>query len=310
MFVFGALIFMYYQGLDLLTALLGSVSTITTIGIYNPGILTLPASEKALLIVVIITSVGSAASLVQGTFAVALKSELRTEILTMRRARRMKNHVIVAGYKFLGKYVVDDLKSLGLEFVVIAKDNDQMELLRKEGTTAMVGQPTHIYEALQKAGVERASHLISTYDDDGDNMLAVLSAKKLNKNIRAISIINDKELVESAKAAGSDMVAPMYDIIGRMLASSTVSNEVAGIVLSERLKSKYVVGFEITAQGIKYGDIGRGEPILLVYRNGEIIHDMTADFELQKGDFLYILADNQSAASFRKKLESLTAHTR
>ncbi|HVP16226.1 MAG TPA: NAD-binding protein [candidate division Zixibacteria bacterium] len=310
MFVFGALIFMYYQGLDLLTALLGSVSTITTIGIYNPGILSMPAPEKALLIVVFILSVGSAASLVQGTFTVALKSELRTEILTMRKARRLKNHVIVVGYKFLGKYVVDDLKSLGLEFVVIAKDNDQMELLRKEGITAVAGQPTHIYETLKTAGVEKAAYLISTFDDDGDNMLAVLSAKKLNKNIRAISIVNDKDLVESAKAAGSDTVAPIYDIIGRMLASSTISNEVAGIVLSEKLKSKYVVGFEITAQGIKYGDVDRGDPILLVYRNGEIIHDMTADFELQKGDFLYILADNQSAASFKKRLESLITHAR
>ena len=305
MFVFGALVFMYYQGLDLLTALLGAVSTITTIGIYNPGILTMPASEKALLIVVFILSVGSAASLVQGTFTAALKSELRTETLTMRRARRMKNHVIVVGYKFLGKYVVDDLKSLGLEFVVIAKDNDQMEMLRKEGITAVGGPTTHIYETLKKAGVERASYLISTFDDDGDNMLAVLTAKKLNKNIRAVSIINDKELVESAKAAGSDTVAPIYDIIGRMLASSIISNEVAGIVLSEKLKSKYVIGFEITSQGIKYGDIDRGDPILLIYRNGEIIHNMTADFELQKGDYLYILADNQSAASFKKRLESL-----
>jgi voltage-gated potassium channel len=294
----------------LLTALLGAVSTITTIGIYNPGILTMPASEKALLIVVFITSVGSAASLVQGTFTVALKSELRTEILTMRRVRRMKNHVIVVGYKFLGKYVVEDLKSLGLEFVVIAKDNDQMELLRKEGITAVAGQPAHIYETLKKAGIEKASYLISTFDDDGDNMLAVLSAKKLNKNIRAISIINDKELIESAKVAGSDTVAPIYDIIGRMLASSTISNEVAGIVMSEKLQSKYVVGFEITAQGIKYGDVDRGDPILMVYRSGEVIHNMTADFELQKGDFLYILADNQSATSFKKRLESLITRTR
>ena len=163
----------------------------------------------------------------------------------------MKNHVIVVGYKFLGKYVAESLKSLGTEFVVIAKDNDQLEMLRKEGVEGVGGPTTHIYETLKKAGVERASHLISTFDDDGDNMLTILTAKKLNKNIHAVSIINDKELVESAKAAGSDTVAPIYDMIGKMLASSTISNEVAGIVLSEKLKSKYVVGFEITISRIK-----------------------------------------------------------
>lgn len=185
-----------------------------------------------------------------------------------------------------------------------------METLRKEGVEAVGGPTTHIYETLKKAGVERASHLISTFDDDGDNMLAILTAKKLNKNIHVVSIINDKELLESAKAAGADTVAPIYDIIGQMLASSTISNEVAGIVLSEKLKSKYVVGFEITSQGLKYGDIDRGDPILLVYRNNEIIHNLTADFELQKGDFVYVLADNQSAASFKKRLDLLSSRNK
>ena len=38
MFLAGAFIFQHYQGLDWLSALLGSVSTITTIGIYAPNI--------------------------------------------------------------------------------------------------------------------------------------------------------------------------------------------------------------------------------------------------------------------------------
>jgi hypothetical protein len=33
---------------------------------------------------------------------------------------------------------------------------------------------------------------------------------------------------------------------------------------------------------------------------------MTADFDLQKGDFLYVLADNQSASSFKKRLDALS----
>ncbi len=310
MFVLGASIFAYYQGLDPLTAFLAAVSTITTIGIYAPNIVTMPVLEKVLLIVGIIVSVGSAASLLQATFAVAMKRELLAEALVTRKIKRMKDHVIVVGYKFLGKYVVEGLKSIGSEFVVIAKDNDQLETLRKDGIEAVGGPTTHIYETLKKAGVERASHLISTFDDDGDNMLTILTAKKLNKNIHAVSIINDKELLESAKAAGSDTVAPIYDMIGQMLASSTISNEVAGIVLSEKLKSKYVVGFEITSQGLKYGDIDKGDPILLVYRNTELIHNLTADFGLQKGDFVYVLADNQTAASFKKRLDSLSSRNK
>jgi hypothetical protein len=36
--LFGAAIFNHYQGLNWLTALLGSVSTVTTIGLYAPNI--------------------------------------------------------------------------------------------------------------------------------------------------------------------------------------------------------------------------------------------------------------------------------
>ena len=73
MFVLGALIFIHYQGLDPLSALLGAVSTITTIGIYAPNIVIMPDLEKVLLIAGIIISVGSAASLLQATFTAAMK---------------------------------------------------------------------------------------------------------------------------------------------------------------------------------------------------------------------------------------------
>jgi voltage-gated potassium channel Kch len=71
----------------------------------------------------------------------------------------MKNHAIVVGYKFLGKYVVDSLKSLGLEFIVIAKDNDQLEVLRKEGIAAQ----HHIIGEKRIYGQEFESGLRSDY---------------------------------------------------------------------------------------------------------------------------------------------------
>jgi len=34
-----------------------------------------------------------------------------------------------------------------------------------------------VYDALKKAGIERAGSLVATYDDDGDNMLSIMVAK-------------------------------------------------------------------------------------------------------------------------------------
>ncbi len=71
-----------------------------------------------------------------------------------------------------------------------------------------------------------------------------------------------------------------------------------------------IAKYEINSEGIKYGDLDKGDPILLVYRNNETIHNLTADFELQKGDFVYVLADNQSAASFKNRLNSLSSRNK
>jgi len=117
------------------------------------------------------------------------------------RVSTMSNHVIVMGYSFLGKYVAEKLKDMGMEYVVVAKDEEQVEIARNNGITAMSSPINLVYDALKKVGIERASSLVATYDDDGDNMLSIMVAKQLNPKIRAITIINERELREGAKAA-------------------------------------------------------------------------------------------------------------
>jgi voltage-gated potassium channel len=305
MFGAGTLIFMQYQGLDPLTAFLGSVSTITTIGIYAPNIVTMPSVEKALLVVVFIVSVGSAASLVQGTVAATVKRELITEELARRRVRRMKNHVIVMGYSFLGKYVVSSLKAMGVEFVVVAKDKSLVEPLISAGTLTIIAPVTHAAKSMLEAGVEQATAMIATFDDDGDNMLSILTAKKINPKIRAITIVNDKDLVEAAKRVGADVAIPLQEVMGQLLALSSESQEVAGVFLTDNLRSRHVAEFQVKSDGIRYGQISKIAPVLLISRKGETIYDMKDDFQLQSGDLVYVLTDHESLKAFRKALSEL-----
>ncbi len=162
MFGFGMVLFMYYQNLDPLTALLASVSTITTIGLYSPNLVAIPSSEKVLLIITFITSVGLAASIVQTTVSSAVRRELLAEESAKLKVKAMSGHVIVMGYKFLGKYVVESLNNLGLSYVVLVRDSSQLDTLRLEGIPAMSAPVTHTYKALLDAGVQKASALIST----------------------------------------------------------------------------------------------------------------------------------------------------
>jgi len=304
MFFAVAIIYRYYQGLDWLTAFLGSVSTITTIGIYTPNIVTMPDTEKIYLIAVFIISVGSAASLVQSTVATLLRREYLMQNLDEVKAKNMRGHVIVMGYSFLGKYVTEKIKDLGLTSVVIAKDEIQAQIARTQGWIAIASPITSVFEALAKAGIPNARAVVVTYDDDGDNMLAVMSAKRLNPRARVITIVNERELAEGLKSAQADTVITPSDIIGQMLAVSTVSGEVAGAFTSPEIGTRGIADFEIKREGMKVSELERFSPVLLIVRSGHVYSSMGKDFELEMGDTVYVLTDHDSIM----KLETFLSH--
>jgi voltage-gated potassium channel len=300
MFVFGAAIFNHYQGLDWLTALLGSVSTITTIGLYSPNITIMPSPEKILLIIVIIASVGSAASLLQSLVSTVTKKEFFMNQIDKIKVSTMSNHIIVMGYSFLGKYVAEKLKDMGTEYIVVAKDEEQVEIARNNGVVAISSPVNLVYDALKKAGIERASALVATYDDDGDNMLIVMVAKQLNPNIRLVTIINERELREGAKAAKADVVIAPSDLIGNILATATASNEIVGAFLPGRFGGENIAEFTITKDGLKTAAIEEVAPLLLINRGGEFSPNKGKDFVLETGDQIYVLADHHAITRLRK----------
>jgi Trk K+ transport system NAD-binding subunit len=308
MFLINALIFMWYQGLDFVSAIYASVSTITTIGLYTtPGSVTsLDPVEKILLVIVIIISVGLAATLVQGLVSATIKAGYQTDDLVRRMAKRMDNHVIVVGYKFLGKYVVTRLRELKLEFIVIVRYRSQLNILRSHNIPALYSSVARLYEALEDTNVRRASTLASTLDRDSENMLSVLTAKRLNDKIRTISIVNDRDEVEGMKNAGADIAIPYFVVMGQMLGLSSISKEPAGILFADNLRSKYVVDFEIESSGIKYEDIKGICPVLMVSRRREFKYEMKDDFQLEKGDSVYALVDRTSIKAFGDRLKSLS----
>ncbi len=223
-------------------------------------------------------------------------------------SKSMENHVIVVGYSLLGKYVVENLLKLKIEFAVITRSRGRLEVLRSRNIPALYAPVTHVYEALKEANVGKASTLISTLDNDGENMLTVQTAKKLNDKIKTISIANDRELVEGLRKAGADIVIPYFEIMGQMLATSSISKEIAGVFFSDDLRSKYVAEFKIGASGITYGDLKEICPVLMVSRSGETIFDMKDSFQLREGDFVYALTDRERVEVFRDRLNSLSKH--
>lgn len=227
----------------------------------------------------------------------------------MNMVSRMENHVIVMGYKFLGIYVVEKLKEMGVEFVVLVRDESQLPFLYKEGIPAMGSPVARSFSALREAGILRASSIICTFDDDGDNMLTILNAKKINPKIRAITIVNDRDLGEAADASGADVVLAPYELVGQTLAMSTVSGSVAGVFIKGDLKSKQISEFVLPRgrpMTLRFSDFNRIAPVVMVLRDGQLFTNPDDDFPMAEGDSLYVLTDHDSVVAFQHALGTMS----
>jgi Trk-type K+ transport system membrane component len=79
MFISGAAIFSHYDHLPVINALLASVSTITTIGLFVPNggnFFTINQTESVLLIILIIISVGAGASILQSSVSTIVNGNI------------------------------------------------------------------------------------------------------------------------------------------------------------------------------------------------------------------------------------------
>jgi Trk K+ transport system NAD-binding subunit len=312
---FGTAVFAYYQHLPLLTAFVGSVSTITTIGIYAPNIIGMADSELILLAITFIVSVGLAASIVQGILTSVINREALRERRLTRKIGHLRGHVIVAGFSYLGKYVVESLRGMNVDYVVITVDPGIAHSLQMSGELVIHSEASRSFQALRQAGVEKASTLICALDDDGDNLLVAMNTRNQNNNVRILTIVGDRDLAESAKTSSDiDVVVPIFDVSANILAFSAIAPEIAGSFVTPPLSpdikevSRYIAEFVVgnPSAGSTFKALNELAPVLLVMRNGKIIPNPDDEFLVQNGDSLLVMTPTRdSIQRFRATLTGL-----
>jgi voltage-gated potassium channel len=312
MFAWGTGVFSYFEHLPLLDAFLASVSTITTIGLYVPNggnFLTLNRTEAGLLIVMIIVSVGAAASVLQGTVNTVVNGDLARGEAERRLIGRMKDHVIVIGYAHLGRYVADKLGEIGLDYVVVTHDPTIYETLARRKVLAVLEHENRPIVALKEAGIETASALIAAHEKDPDNMLIILSARRLKPDIRIITVVHDDQLMDTAKNAGADVVIPSSVSVGHLLALSATTKDLVGIVFSERVGTKEIAQFSVfkTSKllGKQLNDLSQFAHVIGIVRSGALIQNVfDPGLRIQADDTLLVFGDPAGLHELEEEAEA------
>lgn len=118
----------------------------------------------------------------------------------------LKGHYIVCGMGRMGSDICEYLASRKKPFVVIDRDEDVLDDMRREVDWLYVQGDSSEDETLQLAGVERATALATALPTDADNLYVVLSARMLAPKIQIVARASDDAAIVKLMRAGATRV--------------------------------------------------------------------------------------------------------
>jgi len=198
-----------------------TIITVTTVGFSE--VRPLGAEAKIFTICLIISSVFIFA------FAISVITEYvlsrnSVQLLKMRKVKNtiasLDNHVIICGYGRNGMQAATRLTAYKKPFVVIERAKELIE--KYESDILFLEGDADEDEVLLQAGIERAQYLISALPNDAANLMVVLSARQLNKNLFIISRASLLTSQKKLALAGANKVIMPDKIGGDHMASLVV----------------------------------------------------------------------------------------
>jgi voltage-gated potassium channel len=138
-----------------------------------------------------------------------------------KKIGQLNNHYIVCGYGRMGRALCRYLTQKNLEFVAIEKNADRIPVMNQDGILYISGEAT-AEENLLKAGLKRASNLITALGTDADNVFLVLLAKGLNPNLYVVARASQNASKTPLYTAGADIVVSPFDVGARRMAHAVL----------------------------------------------------------------------------------------
>ncbi|MDY7231913.1 potassium channel family protein [Hyalangium rubrum] len=115
-------------------------------------------------------------------------------------AETLKGHVIVCGAGRVGYRVVDQLRAMGKDVVVVEKREDGafVGVLRDEQVPLLIDD-IRSPQCLPRTNVKAASAIVCATDDDLANLNIALDARRFNPSIRVVIRLFDDDLVAKVR---------------------------------------------------------------------------------------------------------------
>ena len=311
--VLGALGYLLIEdGWDVGEALYMAVITVTTVGFQEVRELCGPG--RLFTIALVLGGVGVFSYSLTTLATYLITGELRDLLGYQRMERKingMNGHQIVCGYGRMGRQVAHELKRQRQPLVVVDQNVVSVERAVTEGHLVLLGDALDD-DILRRAGIERAKGLVTSLDDDANNLMVVLSARALNGNLFIVSRLNKDHNESKLITAGAHRVISPYRLGGRRMAQLVVSPNVVEfleiVMHDEELElwlEDVTVAIDSGLDGVTVGDahIQResGANVLAVrQRAGKMMVAPEPETVFQAGDILVALGTREQLTKLRE----------
>ena len=217
--VIGVLGYMILLKVNFVDALYMTVITISTVGFGEVGT-TSDQSEifSIFMIFLGVGVVGYTFTTVVAMFVEGKLTELWKGSKMEKKISALSDHYIICGSGELAEVIIKKFIDENLNFVVITDKIKDLDDYSHHDILVIEGHSTE-ESILEHAGINKAKGLISTLDSEVDNIVTVLTARNLNKDIYIIANSLSKSGSEKLLKVGANKTLSAVEISGKRMAS-------------------------------------------------------------------------------------------
>ncbi|QGA83076.1 NAD-binding protein [Halomicrobium sp. LC1Hm] len=132
-----------------------------------------------------------------------------------------QDHVIICEYRRDSAVLLDELRELDIDYVLLSSDEQEAKDLSDEGYAAIHGSPQDA-ESFRRASIDSARAVIT---DAGDaNVNTILTVRSIRDDVDVIALTDDSDAEDVLTQAGADSVLSPHGVLGHRLAEKAISS--------------------------------------------------------------------------------------
>jgi voltage-gated potassium channel len=298
-----------------------TVITLTTVGFGEIIDMTNNPTGRIFTVLLLLIGMGIVAYSIPLMAAFVIEGQLSHTFLRRRMLKRvaqMINHHVVCGDTPTAAHVASELVRTGRDVVLagVAEGSTILNHCDLSGLPNVYGDPSDD-SVLTSAKVQSATGLVACMESDKDNVLVVLTARRLARGLRIVAAAEGRDVEPKLRAAGADAVVCASQIGGLRMASELVRPKVVSF-LDQMLRDKrsslrveevsvpYISSGAVPLSSGKIDEVA-GAVLLAVQRTGsdEFEFDPPPNTPLESGMVLIVMADAEGRAKIEQELGRL-----